>query len=95
MLLHWVVTESLSRVLSLSLSLFQLLNSHFEEENSAQKPLSPFLFFSLRTYHVLPLIGAEFAALRILAVNNGQQHHNNHKEHQRRNCRREGGVNHS
>lgn len=37
-----------------------------------------------------PLIGAEFAALWILAVNNGQQHHNNHKEHQRRNCLKAG-----
>lgn len=33
-----------------------------------------------------PLIGEESAALRILAVDDGQQHHDNHKEHQRGNC---------
>lgn len=35
------------------------------------------------------LIGAVFAAVRILAVNSRQQRHNDHKEHQRRNCSKE------
>lgn len=33
-----------------------------------------------------PLIGADFAAERILVVDNGEHYHNNNKEHQRRNC---------
>lgn len=39
-------------------------------------------------YHICmwPLIGKQSAALRILAVDDGQQHHDNHEEHQRGNC---------
>lgn len=50
-----------------------------------------------RAHHIciLPLVGAEFAALGILAINNGQQNHHDHKEHQRGNCRTEGSVNQS
>lgn len=41
---------------------------------------------------MLPLVGAEFAALTVLAVHEEQQHHDDHKEQQGGNYRREGHV---